>query len=120
MIRVENGATIEGGDGARHADLPGRLVDFDFGAGRHVAALFESPCNPDAAAGWRRLVPTEFLRGSFEHADEARVFQILQTEFERVDTGGMGEIIDVAFTSEVIGGRGQRAVGSLSQRRTGL
>ena len=113
VIGINHRAAVEGLHYAQDADA--FLFDGHLGAGGDVAVLLESAGDADALA----LTPSEALGGGLEHGAETIVLQVLETEFERVHFERVGQLIDVHFTREMVGGGGQAAVGSLAERRLG-
>ena len=103
-VRIDHQAGILPGDHARHADIAGRLVDGDVGdpgrprraVARKLAVDIErigkaAPAH-DVALGFRFLpdrprLPAGALGHRVDEIDRARVLQIAQAVFDRIDAG---------------------------------
>src|SRR6185295_17044623 len=106
------------GDGPYDLDLAALAIDGDFGTGRDVAPLFGTARDPKAAAlGWLVILPAELFGGGRQDGPQPLVARVLQPEFERLNAGGVGQVVDVALAVEAVGGVAQGPVRALLERR---
>src|ERR1043166_7106641 len=120
MLGIDDGAAFERDYRAEYLGGAGVRVDRDFGAGRHIAAFFESRADPESVA--RRLLaraPAELVGRRENHRAQPLVGRVLQTEIERVHLYRVRQLIHPRFAHEVIRRRRQTAVGALAQRGLG-
>src|SRR5262249_52009206 len=95
-------------------------IDSDLGTSCDVASFLRSARDAETVVGLRlAFAPAELFGGRFQHRAETRVFEILESKFQRIHRDGVGEIIDVTLAREVVGGCRERTVRPLLQRRTG-
>src|SRR5439155_14677502 len=113
MIGVHDGAALES---FHHTHHPRRAAGFhpDFGAGGHVTSFFESAGDAESASrGGFAFAPSEAFGRGLENGAEARVFEITQSELERLNAGHCRELIHVAFPREVVRSGREPAIGAL-------
>ena len=117
---VEDGAALE--DFARAADGDLALLDGDLDARGDARSLLGAAGEAHADGGVflpAAAGPVEALGGGFQDGAEARVVQVGEAELERVAAGGGGELVHEGLAGEVVGRRGEGAVGADPQGRIG-
>ncbi len=113
-FRVDHQPGILARDHAGDADIAGRLVDRDVGDpcrprraiarefAVHIERIGKAAAAHDVALGFRLLphrpwFPPRALGHRIDEIDGARVLQIAQAIFDRIDAGLSGEFVDVGF-----------------------